>query len=54
MELSDEARQFKNAYLRKWRAANPEKVREHNRRYWERRYQKNLLITGKKQENGTF
>lgn len=52
MQMSDAAREAKNAYLRewrrknpdkvreyirKWRKNNPEKVREINQRYWERR-----------------
>lgn len=31
------AREARNEYIRKWRKANPDKVREANRRYWERR-----------------
>lgn len=39
METSVEknAREARNEYIRKWRKANPDKVREINRRYWERR-----------------
>lgn len=35
--LNDEARQVRNAYMRQYRKRNPEKTREMNRRYWERR-----------------
>ena len=31
------AREAQAAYQRKWRAANKEKVREQQRRYWQRR-----------------
>lgn len=36
-KLAAEAR---NAYARKWRAANPEKVRANNANYWLRKAQK--------------
>lgn len=35
-----EARNLRNEYQRKWRAANKDKVREANKRYWERKAQK--------------
>ena len=35
--MSEAARKEQNEYQRKWRAANPDKVRERNRRYWEKR-----------------
>jgi hypothetical protein len=39
--LSDKARQSKNEYMRKymrdWTKKNPEKVKESNRKYWEKR-----------------
>lgn len=39
--LSDKARAKKNEYMRKymreWSKKNPDKVREFNRRYWEKR-----------------
>ena len=31
------AREFKREYFRKWRAANKDKVKENNRRYWEKK-----------------
>lgn len=37
ISLSEAAKQAQREYKRKWRAANPDKVRESNRRYWERR-----------------
>lgn len=32
-----EVREAQREYFRAWRAANKDKVREHNRRYWEKR-----------------
>ena len=34
------AREARNAYARKWRAANPDKVRANNANYWLRRASK--------------
>ena len=39
LSLSEEARNAQREYKRQWRAANPDKVKESNRRYWERRAQ---------------
>lgn len=36
-EMAIEARR---SYQREWRRKNPDKVRENNRRYWERKAQK--------------
>ena len=36
-ELNKQAREAKNEYYRRWRAKNPEKVKESNRKYWERK-----------------
>lgn len=36
-DLKERAAEEKRAYQRKWRAANKDKVREINRRYWERK-----------------
>jgi len=30
-------KEAKNAYLRKWRAANPDKVKRYNDRYWQKK-----------------
>lgn len=35
--LREEACQVRREYLREWRKRNPERVREANRRYWERK-----------------
>ena len=37
MTLEEKARKEHREYFRQWRARNPDKVRENNRRYWERR-----------------
>ena len=36
-QLSEEARQRRNEYYRKWRKVNKERVKEINRRYWEKK-----------------
>ena len=38
-EISEKAKEAQRAYLREWRRKNPDKVRENNRRYWERKAQ---------------
>lgn len=38
--MEDRARQARLEYMREWRRKNKDKVRENNRRYWERRAQK--------------
>lgn len=30
-------KEARNAYLRKWRSANPDKVKRYNDRYWEKK-----------------
>jgi DNA-binding NarL/FixJ family response regulator len=37
MELSDRARELRNAAARKYRKEHPEKIREYNRLYWEKK-----------------
>lgn len=37
MTVEELAKQEKREYFRKWREKNKDKVRENNRRYWERR-----------------
>ena len=36
------AREARNAYARKWRAANPDKVRANNANYWLRKANKEV------------
>jgi len=40
-QMSEAARQAKNEYARQWRKNNPDRVRQNNINYWERRV-KNL------------
>ena len=37
VEMTEEAREKKNEYLREWRKRNPDRVREMTRRYWEKK-----------------
>jgi len=37
MELSEQARRLRNEYQRQYRKKNPDKLKEYNRRYWERK-----------------
>jgi len=46
-KISDAARIEVNAYMKRWRAANKDKIRESNQRYWERKALQRL----KEQEN---
>lgn len=36
-EYSAAAREVQRAYYREWRKKNPDKVKEKNRRYWEKK-----------------
>jgi len=36
-KLSDKARELRNAYQREYRRKHPEKLRQYNARYWERK-----------------
>ena len=42
-ELSAAARQAKNEYMTRWRNNNKDKVRESQRRYWERQAEKKAV-----------
>lgn len=35
--MTDAAKEARRAYEKEWRAKNPDKVRERNRRYWEKK-----------------
>ena len=35
--MTNEAKAKRAEYMRQWRARNPEKVKEANRRYWQRK-----------------
>lgn len=36
-DFTDAAKEAKRAYFREWRKKNPDKVKEQNRRYWEKK-----------------
>ena len=48
-EISEKAKEAQREYLREWRRKNPDKVREQNRRYWERKAQQ-MASQGKETE----
>ena len=35
--MTEEAKEARREYYKRWRAANPEKVREKNQRYWQKK-----------------
>lgn len=35
--MTDAAKKLRREYLKKWRAANPDKVRKHNENFWEKK-----------------
>ncbi len=37
MKLTKEQRDARNAYFRKWRNDNPDKVKRHARKFWQRK-----------------
>lgn len=48
--FDDIVREEQREYFRKWRAANPEKVKQHNKNYWRKKAEihlKELEINGK-------
>ena len=45
-KLKELARQERNRYAREWRARNKERVRETNRRYWEKKAAKQAAEKG--------
>lgn len=38
--MTESARLAYNEYIRAWRKSHPDRVREHNRSYWERKAQR--------------
>lgn len=36
-ELTEEARQARNAYMKRWRSENKDKVAEYNAKFWQRK-----------------
>lgn len=49
-QISEKAREARNAYMRQWRKNNPERVSEINSRYWERKAAK-LMNESKEVDN---
>ena len=37
LKMSEKAKQAQKAYMREWRRKNRDKMKEYNRRYWERK-----------------
>ena len=35
--ISKDAKEMRRQYLREWRKKNPDKVKQYNREYWERK-----------------
>lgn len=42
----EQARKARNEYQRRWRHSNPERVKQINERYWQRRFTKMGAIGG--------
>jgi len=36
MSMSEKAKELRRQYQREWRKRNPDKVKKHQKRYWER------------------
>lgn len=43
MALSQAAREARRQYAKEWRKNNPDKVKQHQQRYWERKAKKRGL-----------
>lgn len=41
-EIEEMARSERREYFRKWRAANPDKVKKHNEDYWKKKAEQKL------------
>lgn len=41
-KINDMARDMRREYFRKWRAANPDKVKRHNAAYWRKKAERKL------------
>lgn len=52
-KIEDRARELKNAYYRKWRRENRDKVRASELRYWIRRAQRELAGADQSNEQET-
>ena len=48
--MTNEAAEKRRAYYKAWRAANPEKVKANNARYWERKAERERKKAGEQNE----
>lgn len=46
-KISDKVADLRRAYQKEWRAKNKARVREYNRRFWEKRAEKEIGSTEK-------
>lgn len=51
--MTNEAAEKRRAYYKAWRAANPEKVKANNARYWERKAERERKKAGEQNERET-
>lgn len=51
--MTNEAAEMRRAYYKAWRAANPEKVKANNARYWERKAERERKKAGEQNERET-
>ena len=42
-QIDDFAKAERLAYYKKWRSANPERIKKHNENYWRKRVERKLL-----------
>ena len=49
--LSEEAAEKRREYKRQWNAKNRDRVREHTRRYWERKALQEMQVTAENDKN---
>ena len=50
--MDEKAKRARNAYMKKWRDANPDKVKANTARYWERQAAKMEASESKKEREG--
>lgn len=51
--MTEEAKALRREYEKKWRKANPEKVKAKNQRYWERKVERMKQEAATQQEGAT-
>ena len=49
--LSEDAAEKRREYKRQWNAKNRDRVREHTRRYWERKALQEMQVTAENDKN---